>query len=64
MDREKYYITACRYAIRQITKTGSDYFTIVEGNEMLCVPWDNVLIWLDEKCKIENAEEVKDGNGD
>ena len=54
IDREKYYITACRYAIRQIVKTGSDYFTIVDGDEMLCVPWDNVLDWFDKK--------VGDGN--
>ena len=60
MDRERYYTAACKYAIHQITKTGSDYFTIVEGDEMLCVPWENVLNWLDEKCK----GEIKDGNGD
>ena len=56
IDRKKYYITACRYAIHQITKTGSSYFTIVDGNEVLSVPWDNVLNWLDKR---EIAEEVE-----
>lgn len=54
IDREKYYTAACSYAIHQITKTGSSYFTIVDGNEMLSVPWDDVLNWLDER---EIAEE-------
>ena len=58
---EKYYIAACRYAIHQITKTGSDYFTIVDGNAALYVSWDNVLNWLDKR---EIAEDDKDENDD
>jgi len=49
MTGRQSYILGCDFAIHQLTKKGSEFYVVHEGNQYIQVAWKDILEWLEKE---------------